>query len=255
MGRLYCGSSASVREKSRSPTSVCARYGLNLKRRTPMKKKPPALPLARPKAVFQSDERSWHNGGDIEIGLYARSLHKAAKTLIATLDLEPNSKTAWDACPAILLYRQSVELHLKALVGEGSNFLPSPTDPITLYKTHSLRWLAQIVCQIIKAVRWENEFKCEGIATLADFSAVVNELEALDPVSIAVHSGSRAHDGSVPHQLQQINVIRLAKKLDGLLDLLNATADALAATWDLRTEGSSAELDFKGGDDFKPTIQ
>src|ERR1017187_7394109 len=123
-----------------------------------MKKKPPVLRLAKPNAAFQSDGRSWHNGGDIEIGLYARSLHKAAKTLIATLDLEPNLNTAWDACPVVLMYRQSVELHLKALVGEGRNFLPSPTDGITLYKTHSLRWLAQIVCQIIKAVRWENEF-------------------------------------------------------------------------------------------------
>jgi hypothetical protein len=219
-----------------------------------MKKKSPVLRLGTPKAVFQSSDRSWHNGGDIEIGLYARSLHKAAKTLISTLDLEPNSKTAWDACPAILLYRQSVELHLKALVGEGSNFLPSPTDAISLYKTHSLRWLAQIVCQIIKAVRWENEFKCEGIATLADFSAIVNELEALDPVSIAVHSGSRArHDGSVPPQLQPPNVVRFAKQLDFLLALLDATADALAAEWDLRSEGPT-EANGNGGG-FEPTIQ
>ena len=172
---------------------------------------------------------------------------------IATLDPEPNPKTAWDACPAILLYRQSVELHLKALVGEGSNFLPSPTDPITLYKTHSLRWLAQIVCQIIKAVRWEDEFKCEGIATLADFSAVVNELEALDPVSIAVHSGSRARDGSVPDQLEPPNIVRFAKQLDSLLTLLDVTADALAAEWDLRSEGPS-EANGNGGG-FEPTIQ
>src|ERR1039457_4292184 len=218
------------------------------------KKKPPVLRHAKPKAAFQGDERSWHNGGDIEIGLYARSLHKAAKTLIATLNLEPNPTTAWDACPAILLYRQSVELHLKALVGEGSNFLPSPTDPITLYKTHSLRWLAQIGCQIIKAVRWEDEFKCEGIATLADFSAVVNELEALDPVSIAVHSGSRAHDdGSVPHQLQPPTVVQFAKNLDRLLELLDSTADALAAEWELRSE---APTDANGkGDGFEPIIQ
>jgi hypothetical protein len=224
------------------------------------KKKPPVLRLARPKAVFQGDERSWHNGwhngGDIEIGLYARSLHKAAKTLIATLDLEPNSKTAWDACPAILLYRQSVELHLKALVGEGRNFLPSPTDGITLYKTHSLRWLAQIVCQIIKAVRWENEFKCEGIATLADFSAVVNELEALDPVSIAVHSGKGVrHDGSVPHQLQPPNVVRFAKQLDFLLTLLDVTADALAAEWELREDGQAIESDNSSGRGPVPWIQ
>ena len=220
-----------------------------------MKKKPPVLRLAKPKAALQSDERSWHNGGDIEIGLYARSLHKAAKTLVATLDLEPNSKTAWDACPAILLYRQSVELHLKALVGEGSNFLPSPTDSITLYKTRSLRWLAQIVCQIIKAVRWEDEFECEGIATLAEFSAVIGELEALDPVSIAVHPGSRArHDGSVPHQLQPPTLVQFAKNLDRLLELLDSTADALAAEWDLRSEGLEIGADRNGGG-FDPTIQ
>jgi hypothetical protein len=219
-----------------------------------MKKKPPVLRLPKPKAVAQSADRSWHNGGDIEIHLYARSLHKAAKTIIETLDPEPNPKTAWDASPVILLYRQAVELHLKLLVGEGSNFLPSPTDPITLYKTHSLRWLAQIVCQIIKAVGWEKEFKCEGVASLADFSSVVNELEALDPVAVAVHPGNRRSDGWVPQQLQPLNVIRLAKRLDALIDLLSATADALAATWDLQAEGVSVQLDSEAGDDFGSTI-
>jgi hypothetical protein len=213
-----------------------------------MRKKPPVLRFPKPKAVAQTADRHWHNGGDIEIGFYARSLHKAAKTLIETLDLEPNPKTAWDACPIILLYRQAVELHLKALVGEGGNFLPSPTDSITLYKTHSLRWLAQIVCQIIKAVRWESEFRCEGVASLADFSALVSELEALDPVAVAVHSRSRSRDGSVPHQLRPPNVVQFAKKLDGVLDLLDSTADALAATWDQRAA-------MEGDDDFKPTIQ
>src|ERR1039458_6216098 len=108
-----------MRQQLRPPTSVCALYGLNLKRRTPMMKKPPVLRFSKPKAVFQSDDRSWHNGGDIEIGLYARSLHKAARSLIAALDLESNIKTAWDACPIVLMYRESVKLHLKFLVAEG----------------------------------------------------------------------------------------------------------------------------------------
>jgi hypothetical protein len=193
----------------------------------------------------------WHNGGDVEIHLYARSLHKAAKTLIETLDLEPNPKTAWDACPVVLLYREAIERHLKALVGEGSNFLPSPTDPLSLAKTHSLRWLAQIVCQIIKAVGWENEFKCEGMSSFAEFSAVVNELEALDPVAVAVQSKNRRRDGWVPQQLQPPSVVRFVKKLDTLLDLLDATTDALAATW----ETVSRETAFDAGDDFKSTIQ
>lgn len=196
---------------------------------------------------------SWHNGGDTEIHLYARSLQRAAKALAEKLTLEPNSKTAWDACPVILLYRQALELHLKTMVGEGGNFLPSPTDSITLYKTHSLRWLAQIACQIVKKVRWENEFKCEGVASLADFSALVNELEALDPVSCSVCSSSRGRDGSVPLQLQAPNVLRFAKKLDGLLDLLDVTTNALAARWEQEPEVPGENNSHARGNS-KPTI-
>jgi hypothetical protein len=186
-----------------------------------MKNKVSVLRTPKSKAVVKSDDRSWHNGGDVEIHLYARSLHKAAKTLIETLNLEPDPRTAWDGCPVILLYRHSVELQLKALVDEGSNFLKERTDSITLYKTHSLRWLAQIVGQIIKAVKWESKFKCEGVSSLADFTALVSELEALDPVAVAVQSRNRRPDGWVPNQLLPPNVVRFAKRLDGLLDLLD----------------------------------
>jgi hypothetical protein len=220
-----------------------------------MKKKPLVTRFPRAKTQIETDDRSWHNGGDIEIGFYARSCHKAAKKLIATLDLEPNHKTAWDACPVVLLYREAVELHLKFLIGDGSNFLKAPTDHLSLAKTHSLRWLAQIVCQIIRAVKWENEFMCEGIASLADFSTLVDELESLDPVAVAVRPANRRPDGWVPPQLQPLNVVRFAKRLDALLDLLAATADGLAAEWDLQQEGISSESDLDAGEDFTPTIQ
>ena len=168
--------------------------------------------------------------------------------LVASLDLQPNPKTAWDACPVVLLYRQAVELHLKALVDEGGDFLKERTDSLTLAKTHSLRWLAQIVCQIIKAVRWENEFKCEGVASLADFSALVSELEELDPVAVAVRPGNRRPDSWVPNQLLPPNVVQFAKKLDALIDLLDATADALAATADQNADPVAPGK-------FPPTIQ
>jgi hypothetical protein len=216
-----------------------------------MKKKPPVLRLPNPKAVDQPDDRHWHNGGDIEIMMYARSLHRTAMKLVATLDLQPNPKNAWDACPVVLLYRQTVELHLKALVDEGGNFLKERTDSITLGKTHSLRWLAQIVGQIIKAVRWENEFKCEGVSSLADFSALISELEELDPVCVLVRPGKYRPDHWVPDQLLPPNVVRFAKKLDALIDLLDATADALAT----KCDQVSGEDEFRAGDDFGPMIQ
>lgn len=218
-----------------------------------MKKKPPVLRFSTAKAPARTYDRSWHNGADVEISFYVKSLHRAAKTLIATLDLKPNPKTAWDACPVILLYRQALELHLKSLVGEGGNFLPSPTDPLTLAKTHSLRWLAQIVCQIIRAVKWENEFKCEGVESLADFSALISELEALDPVAVAVRSKNRVRPGDVPSLLEKSKVLGMVPKLDALLDLLAATADGLAAEWDMQKDGISAE-ELLAGDDFGPTI-
>jgi hypothetical protein len=183
-------------------------------------------------ARLRSKERSWHNGGDAELHLYARSLRRAAKTVVATLDLTPSPINGWDASPAILLYRHAVELYLKELVGEGCRLLPTPTDRLTLYKTHSLRWLAQIVCQIIKAAGWESKFRCEGVADLAAFTALVGELEMTDPVVNAVMSINRNRDGSVPPFLMPPSVVRLSRRLDSLLDLLEATTDALAAALD-----------------------
>ena len=169
------------------------------------------------------------------------------------MDSDDKPGNDWDVGPIILLYRQAIELHSKAVVGEGSNFLASPTDHITLYKTHSLRWLAQIVCQIVKKVGWESEFRCEGVATLADFNALVSELEAVEPVSCAVRSGQRDRGGGVPSQLQESKIAELLPKLDALADLLAATADGLAAEWDMRTDASGEEA-FDAGDNFKPTI-
>ena len=82
-----------------------------------MAKKLPVIKFPIPREIPGSDDRSWHNGGDIEIALSARSLQIAAKKLIANLDLEPNPAKAWDACPVILLYRQAIELHLKLAPG------------------------------------------------------------------------------------------------------------------------------------------
>src|ERR1035438_8202544 len=114
-----------------------------------------------------------------DLFLYARSFHKAAKTLAGAL--EPNSGpfTDSDLSPVVFMYRHALELHVKALVlGEGGNFLATKPDRLSIHKTHSVSWLAQFVCQIITALKWEKEFKCEGIDNLADFKAVVEGLSA-----------------------------------------------------------------------------
>lgn len=184
---------------------------------------------------------TWHNGADAEIALYIQSLRKSAKILVDKLDRTDDPKTVWDATPVVTLYRQAVELAMKMLIGEGCGFLKSPTDHLSLAKTHSLRWLAQIVCQIIRAVRWERDFVCLGVTNLAEFSALVAEIEAMDPATAAILADKRRMPGEVPPLLRKSHVLDLATKVDALIVLLMKTADGLAATADLM------RIDGEGG--------
>jgi hypothetical protein len=195
-----------------------------------MKKKPPVINFPKPMKI--PDDRSWHYGGDIEIGLYARSLQKSAKTLIETLDLRPNPKTAWDACPVVLLYKQAVELQLKMLIDQGDRFLKEGSIRSRCTRPIPSGGWDKSSRQIVKAVQWESDFRCDGISTLADFTALIDTLETLDPVACSVIAGRSRRDGSVPAGLEPTNVVRFGKKLDGLLDLLGATTDALASKAD-----------------------
>jgi hypothetical protein len=214
-------------------------------------KKTPTSRVSKSKAGTRSSRETWHGGSDIEFRQYARSLQNAAKVLVGKLDLDRSARNDWDACPVVLLYRQALETNLKMLVGEGSKFLPSPTDHITLFKAHSLRWLAQIVCQIIRKIGWESEFKCEGASSLVEFTALVYEVECCDPVSRGVRHSRTGDPQSVSQYFQTSDILQFAKRLDALLDLLGSTTDALAAEWDQR---AAALAEFDGGD-FKPTIQ
>jgi hypothetical protein len=119
-----------------------------------------------------------------DLFLYARSFHTAAKTLARSLQLDASPFADSDVSPGVFMYRHAVELHLKALVlGEGGNFLATRPDALSVHKTHSVSWLAQFVCQIVSALKWEKEFRSEGIETLTDFKAVIEELNAVDPGS------------------------------------------------------------------------
>ena len=183
-----------------------------------------------------------------ELPQYARSFHKAAKILAESLQLDNNLVSDVDFSPVVNMYRQALELHLKVFVlGEGGNFLKTKPDPISVGKSHSVFWLAQFVAQIVTVVGWHKEFRCEGISNLDDFTTVVENVNSVDP-------GSYTYRCFVDPQ-EQFSVGEFCGKLDALLVLLDSTADALAAEWDLR---SGAVPEFEPDDDdgsFGQTIQ
>lgn len=196
----------------------------------------------------------WHADPQMKLALYARSFHKAAKALAGTLEFDSGAFDEFDVCPVVSMYRQAAELHLKAfVVGDGGNFLAIKPDPMSTMKTHSLSWLAQFVCQIVTAVKWEAEFKCEGVETLTDFKAVIEKLNAVDPAAYAFRRPVHTEEpGSVRSDIA-FNIPEFARRVDALLGLLDATADALAAEWDLRSDAAT-EANWKGGF-FEPPIQ
>jgi hypothetical protein len=189
-----------------------------------------------------------------DLFLYARSFHSAAKTLAGSLQLNASPFAGSDISPVVFMYRHAVELHLKAIVlGDGGNFLSTKPDALSVHKTHSVSWLSQFVSQIITAVKWEKEFKCEGIENLADFKAIIEELNSVDPGSYVFRLPVSAEgQDSAPDQVK-LTIRDFARRMDALLELLDSTADALAAEWDLRSE-AAIEADRDDGG-FEPTIQ
>jgi hypothetical protein len=220
-----------------------------------MKNKPPS-PGSRPSIQRpQNVALKRREGPEQDLWLNARSFHTAAKKLAGALELDSGPFTDFDVSPVVFMYRHAVELHLKALVlGDGANFLTTKPDALSVHKTHALSWLAQFVCQIITALKWENEFKCDGIENLADFKAVIGELNAVDPGSYVFRLpvSAEAKD-SIPGRVK-LTVREFGRKMDAFLELLDSTADALAAEWDMRTEAAAIEADVYGGG-FEPTIQ
>jgi len=168
-----------------------------------------------------------------EFSFRAQAFHRAAKIVLAALECN-SARQDWDIWPVVYLYRQAVEMHLKAIVfGEGGNFLPTKPDPMSISKTHSVSWLAQFVCQIVAVLKWEEEFKCEGVESLADFKAIIEDVNSVDP-------GYYTFRPPVD-PCSQFAVHEFARKMDRLLDLLESTADALAAEWDGRGGGTGVD--------------
>ena len=96
-------------------------------------------------------------------------------------------------------------------------------------------------------LNWEAEFTCEGVQGFADLKAIMEDVNSADPGSYVFRLPA-VIEAEGPK-----GVRGFARQMDALLDLLDSTADALAAEWDLRMD--EMEVDVEKGGGFGPTIQ
>jgi hypothetical protein len=186
--------------------------------------------------------QNWRNVPEHDFFLVAKSFHTAARKLVETLNPVPGPLADFDICPVLSMYRRALEMQLKVIIlGDGGNFLAARPDELSVHKSRSVSWLSQFVCQIITILKWEKEFRCEGIENLTDFKDVVEEVNAIDP---GFHAFRHPAD---------FNVREFAAKMEALLDMLESTADGLAATWDMQMKDAAPDTALDGSD-FKETI-
>jgi len=173
-----------------------------------------------------------------QLSLYAHAFHNSAKTLASAFHATPTPFPNIEVSPVVLMYRHSVELQLKAIVlGSGGNFLPEKPDVISVHQSHAVNWLAQFIRQIITALQWQHAFTCDGIQSLADFKAAIDQINLVDPGTYIYLPEAK---DSVPGS-GKLTFSEFTRRMDALLEFLSHTADALAAEWDLRSAGGSIE--------------
>jgi len=164
----------------------------------------------------------WQEVEEADYFLYVRSFQSAAQELARRITNEGGIRQPFEVSPILTLYRQAIELALKAAVlGAGSNFLPSRPDVISVSKTRSLSWLSQFVCQIVTILDWEKDFHAASIPNLDAFRALVNDANSID--------------GPYPcfqfPVTSVVEILAFLQRLDELIELLDATSDAFEGFW------------------------
>jgi hypothetical protein len=109
---------------------------------------------------------------------------------------------------------------------------------------------AQFAVQIVTALRWEEMSKCKGVENFAEFKKVIEEVNGID----IDNPMFRLRIDAQPQSAVADELGDFICRQDALLELLDRTADSLAAECDLRNEPVGEE-EWPDGEDRKPTIQ
>lgn len=172
---------------------------------------------------------NWHREPEKEFALQAEAYWRAAKALLRNEALDKAPGAFFDACPIIKLYRDSLELFLKAiLLGPGADLVnPSPSRKQVIEANHGLTKLLPDAHRIFALCGWEDAFGGKTVATFDDFEAIVNELEKVDPHSAAFRYPIKKDlTGSVADHFT-FSVRGFASTMDEVLATLSSACDAL----------------------------
>jgi hypothetical protein len=121
-----------------------------------------------------------------ELGVLGAAYHRAGRSLVAQFSSQPGYHD-FDGCPIASLYRQALELLIKAVLNLGNHLAILLNNPNLktegLLKTgHGLAKHLPKIQAIFDAVGWTDAFSQAGIP---DAEVLINEFETVDPGGFA----------------------------------------------------------------------
>ena len=174
-------------------------------------------------------------------GLYAEAYHKAGQKLVQEYGTT-GALRDFEAAPIVFLYRHAFELYLKAVALVGSKIIrlqgKDGMAPDRVMSSHRLTEFVPHVCEIIRAAHWSWDMGVDGLRTEADFSGLVQELDAIDPGSYTFrYPTDRDGESALPEHFA-FNVRSFATRLDPLLESLSGAVTGLEERWKLTAEAA-----------------
>lgn len=195
------------------------------------------MPSGLPKPWQRFRLKSWHGNVSLniknhpkgEFDAYAYSFQNAAHGLVERLRQQNGSYRDPDACPIVFLYRQAIELYLKAILvwGEGILRLQAQEsfDFDKVVGTHKLAALMPLVKRVFDACGWVKPQGGEPkYGTYAEIETAILEIDEVDPLSYAFRYPINKKGKSALPDGFHFNVIAFGDEMDELLKMLDGAA-------------------------------
>lgn len=231
--------------------------------------------MAKTRVLFRSPAHGWRSPGRVmlswskdptkDLEWIAEAYQKVAHERVQVLVCQGRGLRGADeleAYPIVFLYRQALELTLKAIVFAGSVALREDgQEPMPLAKVmrHELTPLLAEICRIVKAMGVdENDFWDFGTPTLRtrkDLQAVVHEFDQVDKGSYTFRYSIKK-DGTTASLDRGFvfDLYEFAKIMDNILPALGAAPEwireCLQDRWEAAYQAqqeawSNGEVDYR----------
>jgi hypothetical protein len=174
-----------------------------------------------------------------DLRAFVAGYHEAGKALIDQM-LSTAGYRDYEGYPILFLYRHGLELYLKAIVYRGAQLAgvisDKQFDTEKLWSRHELTPLLPHVESIFKCLGWEWDFEVSGLKSFDDFATLIKAIEGLDPRSYCFrYPVNTKGEAALPKHFI-VNVISFGRKMDPVLELLDAAVTGLEEEWQATAE-------------------